>query len=246
MPLRARTSCVRDDLPEFPHLDKELINAAIKERLKKQQNSRYEDTRIALCNELASYKKQKKPRFNNRQFEMIANSLNCALEATSFIDEHGIACMMLALATTFHPNGLGTYSCKWLFNEDDIMLNNSAADLSIEEYDKICCLSIEKFQSEYVGEYQVVLSNVAGMAVKSKSIMCAVVDDNELQFNGIHEDNCVNHGQTHVVLEPLVIRTWSQNNTNDSIDRSLDAMSFESDKRGDTSTMRLCEIGMRW
>ncbi|CAF3543328.1 unnamed protein product [Rotaria socialis] len=37
--------------------------------------------------------------------------------------------------------------------------------------------------------------------------MCAVVDDNELQFNGIHEDNCVNHGQTHVVPEPLVTRT---------------------------------------
>jgi hypothetical protein len=33
-------SCIRNDLPEFPHLDKELVNAAIKEGLKKQQNSR--------------------------------------------------------------------------------------------------------------------------------------------------------------------------------------------------------------
>jgi hypothetical protein len=33
---------------------------------------------------------------------MIANLLNCALEATSSIDEHGIAFMMLTLATTFH------------------------------------------------------------------------------------------------------------------------------------------------
>ena len=33
---------MRDNLPEFPHLDKELVNAAIKEGLKKQQNSRYE------------------------------------------------------------------------------------------------------------------------------------------------------------------------------------------------------------
>jgi hypothetical protein len=31
---------MRGDLSEFPHLDKELINAAIKEGLKKQQNSR--------------------------------------------------------------------------------------------------------------------------------------------------------------------------------------------------------------
>jgi hypothetical protein len=35
-------SCMRDNLPEFPHLDKELVNIAIKEGLKKQQNSRYE------------------------------------------------------------------------------------------------------------------------------------------------------------------------------------------------------------
>lgn len=33
---------------------------------------------------------------------MIANLLNCALEASSSIDEHGIAFMMLTLATTFH------------------------------------------------------------------------------------------------------------------------------------------------
>jgi myotubularin-related protein 5/13 len=40
----------------------------------------HEDARIALCIELASYKKQNKPRLNNQQFEMIANLLNCALE----------------------------------------------------------------------------------------------------------------------------------------------------------------------
>ncbi|CAF1125457.1 unnamed protein product [Rotaria magnacalcarata] len=42
MPQPAQTSCVRDDVPEFSHFDRELINAAIKEGLKKQQNSRYE------------------------------------------------------------------------------------------------------------------------------------------------------------------------------------------------------------
>ncbi|CAF4327416.1 unnamed protein product, partial [Adineta steineri] len=62
----------------------------------------HEDARIALCNELASYKKQNKPKLNNQQFEMIANLLNCALEASSSIDEHGIAYMVLTLATTFH------------------------------------------------------------------------------------------------------------------------------------------------
>ena len=30
----------KNNLPEFPHLDKELVNAAIKEGIKKQQNSR--------------------------------------------------------------------------------------------------------------------------------------------------------------------------------------------------------------
>ncbi|CAF3453250.1 unnamed protein product [Rotaria sp. Silwood1] len=167
VPQPSQTSCMRDNLSEFPHLDKELVNAAIKEGIKKQQNSRpysarvsqpcmvklgtpihvlngrsdisqsarrlevlkqcvgyifsdkiaeakktsgavfysiksHEDARIALCNELASYKKQNKPRLNNQQFEMIANLLNCALEASSSIDEHGIAYMMLTLATTFH------------------------------------------------------------------------------------------------------------------------------------------------
>ncbi|CAF2108449.1 unnamed protein product [Rotaria magnacalcarata] len=62
----------------------------------------HEDARIALCNELTSYKKHNKPRLNNQQFETIANLLNSALEATSSIDEHGITYMMLALATTFH------------------------------------------------------------------------------------------------------------------------------------------------
>ncbi|CAF1202768.1 unnamed protein product, partial [Didymodactylos carnosus] len=62
----------------------------------------HEDARIALCVELASYKKQNKPRLNNQQFEMIVNLLNCALEAGSPIDEHGIAYKMLILATTFH------------------------------------------------------------------------------------------------------------------------------------------------
>jgi hypothetical protein len=33
---------MRDNLPEFAHLDKELVNAAIKEGIKKQQNSRYD------------------------------------------------------------------------------------------------------------------------------------------------------------------------------------------------------------
>ncbi|CAF1097370.1 unnamed protein product [Adineta ricciae] len=167
VPQPSQASCIRDNLPEFPHLNKELVNAAIKEGLKKQQNSRpysarvsqpcivklgtpiqalngrtdisqsarrlevlkqcvsfifsdkiaearktsgavfysiksHEDARIALCNELASYKKQNKPRLNNQQFEMIANLLNCALEASSSIDEHGIAYMILTLATTFH------------------------------------------------------------------------------------------------------------------------------------------------
>ncbi len=41
VPQPSQTSCMRDNLPEFPHLDKELINAAIKEGMKKQQNSRY-------------------------------------------------------------------------------------------------------------------------------------------------------------------------------------------------------------
>ncbi|CAF4605429.1 unnamed protein product, partial [Rotaria sp. Silwood2] len=167
VPQPSQTSCMRDNLLEFPHLDKELVNVAIKEGIKKQQNSRpysarvsqpcvvklgtsihvlngrsdisqsarrlevlkqcvgyifsdkiaearktsgavfysiksHEDARIALCNELASYKKQNKPRLNNQQFEMIANLLNCALEASSSIDEHGIAYTMLTLATTFH------------------------------------------------------------------------------------------------------------------------------------------------
>ncbi|CAF3991739.1 unnamed protein product [Adineta steineri] len=167
VPQPTQTSCTRDSVPEFPHLDKDLVNAAIKEGLKKQQNSRpysarvsqpcivklgtaihvlngrtdisqsarrlevlkqclgyifsdkiseakktsgavfysiksHEDARIALCNELASYKKQNKPKLNNQQFEMIANLLNCALEASSSIDEHGIAYMVLTLATTFH------------------------------------------------------------------------------------------------------------------------------------------------
>ena len=62
----------------------------------------HEDARIALCEELAAYKKQNKPRLNNQQFEMIANLLNRALEASSPIDEHGIAFLMLTLATTFH------------------------------------------------------------------------------------------------------------------------------------------------
>ncbi|CAF0910584.1 unnamed protein product [Rotaria sordida] len=62
----------------------------------------HEDARIALCNELASYKKQNKPRLNNQQFEMIANLLNYTLEASSSINEHNIAYMMLTLATIFH------------------------------------------------------------------------------------------------------------------------------------------------
>jgi hypothetical protein len=33
----SQSSCIRNDLPEFPHLDKELVNAAIKEGFKKQQ-----------------------------------------------------------------------------------------------------------------------------------------------------------------------------------------------------------------
>ena len=167
VPQPSQSSCTREDLPEFPHLDKELVNLAIKEGLKKQQNSRpysarvsqpcivklgtpiqslngrndqsqsarrlevlkqcvgyifsdkiaeakktssavfysiksHEDARIVLCNELASYKKQNKPRLNNQQFEMIANLLNCALDASSSIDEHGIAYLIVTLATTFH------------------------------------------------------------------------------------------------------------------------------------------------
>ena len=167
VPQPSQTSCMKENIPEFPHLDKELINNTIKEGLKKQQNSRpysarlsqsclvklgtpihvlygrtdlsqsarrlevlkqclslifsdkiaeakktsgavfysiksHEDARIALCTELASYKKQNKPRLNNQQFEMIANLLNCALDASSSIDEHGIAFLMLTLATTFH------------------------------------------------------------------------------------------------------------------------------------------------
>lgn len=167
VPQPSPISCSREDIPEFPHLDKELVGNTIKEGLKKQQNSRpysgrlnqaclvklgtpidvlhgrtdlsqsarrlevlkqcltlifsdkiaeakkisgavvysiksHQDARIALCKELASYKKQNKPRLNNQQFEMIAHLLNRALEASSSIDEHGIAFMILTLATTFH------------------------------------------------------------------------------------------------------------------------------------------------
>jgi hypothetical protein len=40
VPQPNQTSCIRDNIPEFPHLDKELINNVMKEGLKKQQNSR--------------------------------------------------------------------------------------------------------------------------------------------------------------------------------------------------------------
>ncbi|CAF4077858.1 unnamed protein product [Rotaria sp. Silwood2] len=98
----SQASCLRDNLSEFPHLDKELVNAAINEGVKKHQNSSHEDARIALCNESASYKKQTKPQLNNQQFEMFANLLNYVLEASSSIDKHGIVSMMFTLATTFH------------------------------------------------------------------------------------------------------------------------------------------------
>ncbi|CAF3700968.1 unnamed protein product, partial [Rotaria sordida] len=36
----SQTSCIRDNITEFPHLDKDIVNTAIKEEIKKQQNSR--------------------------------------------------------------------------------------------------------------------------------------------------------------------------------------------------------------
>lgn len=55
---------------------------------------------------------------------MIANLLNCALEASSSIDEHGIAYMMLTLATTFHR------VCFQLLN--NINIRNSVIILEIK------------------------------------------------------------------------------------------------------------------
>lgn len=40
VPQPSQHSCLRDDVSEFPHLDKEIINTVFKEGLKKQQNSR--------------------------------------------------------------------------------------------------------------------------------------------------------------------------------------------------------------
>ncbi|CAF3883238.1 unnamed protein product [Rotaria sp. Silwood1] len=150
-------------------------------------------------------------------------------------------------------DGLGSFYCKWLFNEQDIILSNSAAILSMEEYDKACCLYIEHFQPQHVGEYQVVLTNAAGIVVKSKSIMCTIgktpeilADESESQVISVHGENFVNRCQGHAAPEAIITRTWPQNNTTYSIDRSLDGVGYERDTRTQTANIRQCEIDMRW
>ena len=84
-------------------------------------------------------------------------------------------------------DGIGTYHCKWLFNEkDDVILNGLEVVLTIEDHNKICCLRIKHFQTQHAGKYQAVLENAAGVLIKSKITVCQIGKDSEL-INNEHE-----------------------------------------------------------
>ncbi|CAF0860288.1 unnamed protein product [Adineta steineri] len=110
-------------------------------------------------------------------------------------------------------DGLGAYNCKWCFNEQDIMLNNSETILRVEDHDRICCLRIENFQARHAGEYQAILSNATGVIMKSKNIICTmgkspqfIVDENEPHIIGVHGEDCVIRCQIDAIPEAIV--TW--------------------------------------
>jgi hypothetical protein len=113
-------------------------------------------------------------------------------------------------------DGLGTYYCKWLFNEQEINLSNPEVILTIENYDTICCLRIEHFQAQHAGEYQVVLVNATDIVVKSKIILCSIgkapefiIDESESQIIGVHGEDCIIRGRVDAIPEAII--TWYVN-----------------------------------
>jgi hypothetical protein len=113
-------------------------------------------------------------------------------------------------------DGLGTYHCKWLFNEQEIKLNNSGVILTIEDHDKICCLRIEHFQAQHAGEYQFVLANGNGIVVKSKIMVCRIgkapkfIDnESESQIIGTRGEDCIIRCRVDATPESII--TWYVN-----------------------------------
>lgn len=57
--------------------------------------------RLALCSELALHVQRNKAVLEHEQFDLVVRLMNCALQDTSQIDEHGVAAALLPLSTAF-------------------------------------------------------------------------------------------------------------------------------------------------
>lgn len=57
--------------------------------------------RLALCSELALHVQRNKAVLEHEQFDLVVRLMNCALQGTSQMDEHGVAAALLPLSTAF-------------------------------------------------------------------------------------------------------------------------------------------------